>query len=78
MLSKRFESTKVNRRTWLDVSSGAHWSTRGDTNQVVEISIRLLPRCIHQFESDLINNIDHMRISGTERSSVVLRQTIWK
>ena len=27
---------------------------------------RLLLRSIHHFKSDLINNMDHMRISGTE------------
>ena len=27
---------------------------------------RLLIRCIHHFKSDLINNMDHMFISGTE------------
>ena len=37
---------------------------------------RLLLKCIHHFESDLINNIDHMRISGTETSSVILSQTM--
>ena len=39
---------------------------------------RLLPRCIHYFKSeksDLINNVDHMRISGTKPSSVILSQT---
>ena len=35
----------------------------------------LLLRCIHHFESDLINNMDHMRIFGTEPSSVILCQT---
>ena len=35
---------------------------------------RLLLRCIYHFESDLISNMDHMRISGTEPSSVILRQ----
>ena len=30
---------------------------------------------IHHFESDLIKNMDHMRISGTELSSVILSQT---
>ena len=35
---------------------------------------RLLPRCIHHFKSDLINNMDHMRIWGTEPSSVILSQ----
>ena len=36
---------------------------------------RLLLRCLHNFQSDLINNMDHMRISGTEPSSVILNQT---
>ena len=31
----------------------------------VKYKKRLLPRCIHHFKSDLINNMDHMRISGT-------------
>ena len=38
---------------------------------------RLLPSCIHHFKSDLINNMDHMRISGTEPSSVIRSQTKW-
>ena len=37
MLSKRYESTEVDRRTWLHVPSGTLWSTISDTNQVVEI-----------------------------------------
>ena len=40
MLSKRYESTEVDRRTWLHVPSGTHWSTSSDTHQVVEISKR--------------------------------------
>ena len=32
----------------------------------------ILLRCLHHFKSDLINNMDHMCISGTEPSSVVL------
>ena len=36
---------------------------------------RLLLRWIHHFKSDWINNMDHMRISGTEPSSVILNQT---
>ena len=31
--------------------------------------------CIHQFQSDIINNMDHMRISGADPSSVILSQT---
>ena len=39
MLFKRYESTEVDRRTWLHVPSGTHWSTSSDTHQVVEIQI---------------------------------------
>ena len=31
----------------------------------------LLLRCIHHFKSDFISNMDHMRISGNEPSSVI-------
>ena len=41
----------------------------------VKYKKRLLLRCIHHFKSDLIHNMDHMRISGTEPSSVILTQT---
>ena len=34
MLSKRYESTEVERRTWLHVPSGTLWSTSSDTHQV--------------------------------------------
>ena len=34
---KRYESTEVDRRTWLHVPSGTLWSTSSDTHQVVEI-----------------------------------------
>ena len=36
MLSKRYESTEVDRRTWLYVHSETHWSTSNDTHQMVE------------------------------------------
>ena len=36
----------------------------------------VLLRCIHHFESDVINNMDHMRISGNEPLSVILSQTM--
>ena len=39
MLSKRYESKDVDRRTWLHVPSGTHWSTSSDTHQVVVIQI---------------------------------------
>ena len=34
---KRYESTEVDRRTWLHVPSGTLWSTSSDTHQVVKI-----------------------------------------
>ena len=37
MLSKRYESTEVDRRTWLHLPSGTHWSTSSNTHQLVEI-----------------------------------------
>ena len=37
MLSKHNEATEVDRRTWLHVSWGTHWSTSSDTYQVGEI-----------------------------------------
>ena len=33
-----------------------------DTHQVVEIYVGLLLRCMHNFISDFINNMDRMRI----------------
>ena len=35
---------------------------------------RLLLSCIHHFKSELISNMDHVRISGTEPLSVILNQ----
>ena len=37
MLSKRYKSTEVERRTWLHVPSGKLWSTSSDTHQEVEV-----------------------------------------
>ena len=37
MLSKRYESTEVDRRTWLHVPSRTLWSTSSENHQVVEI-----------------------------------------
>ena len=41
MLSKRYESTEVDRRTWLHVPSETHWSTSSDNHQVVENQIQI-------------------------------------
>ena len=37
MLSKRYESSEVDRRTWLHVPSRTHLPTSRDTHQVLEI-----------------------------------------
>ena len=55
---------------WLRHSQFLLW------NCLTDIKKRLLLRCIHHFNSDLINNMDHMRISGNEPSSVILRQNL--
>ena len=36
IVSKRYESTEVDRRTWLHMPSGTPWSTSSDTHQEVE------------------------------------------
>ena len=41
----------------------------------MQIHKRLLLRSVHHFKPDLINDMDHMRISDTELSSVILCQT---
>ena len=35
MLSERYYSTEIDRKTWLHVPSGTPWSTSSDTHQVV-------------------------------------------
>ena len=49
MFSKRYESTEVDRRTWLHVPSGTHWSTSSDTHQVVEIQIETSTKMYRPF-----------------------------
>ena len=51
-LSKRYESTEVDRRTWLHVPLGTLWSTGSDTFQVsemVEIS-KEIKMYVHHFK----------------------------
>ena len=78
MLFKHHEPTKVDRRTWLHVTSGTHWLTSSDTRQAVEMKKILLLKCMHHLQTALINNMDHMRISGTEPSAVNLSQSRFK
>ena len=63
MLSKRYKSTEVDRRTWLHVPSGTHWSTSSDTHQVVEIQIETstnmyTPNVTHEPEVNTPENPD--------------------
>ena len=48
MLSKHYESTEVDRRTWLHVPSGTHWSTSSDNHQVVEINKNVFKKKTHE------------------------------
>ena len=76
MLSKRYESTEVDRRTWLHVPWGTLRSTSSDTHEVVEIWRGLYSDVYTILSRNLINNMCNMRISGTEPSSVtILSQT---
>ena len=78
MLSKRYDSTEVEGRTWLQVpsvtSSLVHQQLL--TKKLKKYKKRLLRRCIHHFKSDLIDNMEHMRILGTKPSSVILSQVV--
>ena len=55
MLSKRYESLgdSLVHKQWHSPSG-------------LKYTKRLLVRCVHHFKADLINNMDRMRISGTE------------
>ena len=55
MLSKLYESTEVDRRTWLPVPSGTHWSTSSDTQQVVEIQIETSTKMYRVFQKTCNN-----------------------
>ena len=57
MLSKRYESTDLDRRTLQNVPSGTLLSTSSDNHQVVEIQNETQLRCIHHFKSYSINNM---------------------
>ena len=64
--SKSYKSTKVDRRTWLHVSSGGGLTGPAvvTLTRYLKYKKRQLLRCIHHFKSHLINNIDDMHFSG--------------
>ena len=61
MLSKRYEPTEVDRRTWLHVPSGTPWSTSSDTHQVVETSTYLYTPLFNHYVCD--NNTHYLQIA---------------
>ena len=72
MLSKRYKSTEVDRRTWLHVPSGTPWSTSSDTHQLVKKEKETSTKIYTPFFNRIKFDMDHMRISGTEPSSVLV------
>ena len=54
MLSKRYEPTEVDRRTWLHVPSGIPRSISSDTHQVVQIRKEIFIICIHHFKARIL------------------------
>ena len=72
MLSKRYESTEVDRRKWKHVPSS---SPAVPLTKYLKYKKRLLLSYIHYLKTGLIYSMDHMLFSGTEPSSVILSQT---
>ena len=75
MLSIRYESTEVDRRTWLHVPRGHFGPPAVTPIKKLKYKKRLLPRCLRHLKLDSINTMDHMRISSTEHSSLILSQS---
>ena len=59
---------------WIDVL----WKVAHSIHSMTKYKKRLLLRCIHHVKLGLINDMNHMHISGKEPSSVILRQTSLK
>ena len=75
MLLQRYKSTEVDYRTKLHVPSGLSGQPGMMLTKKLKYKKRLLLRYIHNFRPGLINNMDHMHVSGTEHSIVILSQT---
>ena len=59
-------------KVWIDRNSSYSVLWQILYAKISKYKKRLLVRCVHHFKSDLINNMDHIRISLTEPSSVIL------
>ena len=75
MLSKRYESTVVNRRTWLHVPSGTPWSTSSDTHQVVEIQKETSTQQCNTICYTKLYLKSASRVTNNIHSSELLRRT---
>ena len=42
IISERYESIEVDRRTWLNMPSGTHWSTSSDTSRLTNLIYTIL------------------------------------
>ena len=81
MLSKLYESTEVDRRTWLHVPSGTHWSTSSDTHQVVEIQIETSTKMYTTFLNRIkltIWTICAIRVLNPRQWSLAKHAKRWK
>ena len=67
MLSKRYESTKVDPRTWLHVPSGTLWSTSSDTHHVCEIQKETSTK---MYKLKLNNSLGHREIHRQRQNFV--------
>ena len=65
MLSKRYESPKSTVELGYMCPRGLLDPPAVTLTKYLKLKKNLL-RCIHHFKSDLMNDMDHMRISGTE------------
>ena len=66
MLSKCYESTEVDRRTWLHVPSGKLWSTSSDTHQVVARYMKVLSVTVSVFKRRIEKKLE----KGREKCSL--------
>ena len=73
LISKRYNTTEIDRNTWPNVPS--YLPISSDTHQVVAIQKETFRRWINNLKSDCINNICNTSVLGIEPSSVINRQT---
>ena len=78
---KKFQKNPLSQLCETEIGSCVHkftlqafWNIIANRLEIqIETSTKMYS--IHHFKSELINDMDHMRISGTEPSSMILSQT---